>query len=126
MSMKDNWGCYTQEARDAAALKHGVYVEDVNELMESLGGEGEFIDPDIAVELWGDFSGHMDASWLIQDRMTLGNFAAWLIEQWQKSEKERLKAVGEVHNLRGLQSWAGQVDHMSGAFDPNDRHEMGG
>ena len=40
-------------------------------------------------------------------------------EKWA-SAVERLNA--RVQEL----SWQGQVDHMSGAFDPNDRHEMGG
>jgi hypothetical protein len=123
------WGYrpYTEEHRQAAALKHGVSIEYVNDLMEALGGTGEFTDPDIAVELWGDFSGFMDASWLVVDKGTLGNFSAWLIEQWQKSEKERLSVVRELHKTRLTNSsWDGQVDHMSGAHDPNERHEMGG
>lgn len=124
--MVDGYGRYTQDARHAAARKCGVSVEYVNDLMESLGGEGEFTNPNIAVDLWGDFSGHMDASWLIQDRMTMGNFAAWLIEKLQKSETELMNAMREVHKLRNLRSWDGQVDHMSGAHDPNERHEMGG
>lgn len=79
--MKNNMGMYTQEAREAAARKHGEPIEYVNELMDELGGEGEFTDPDIMVELWGEFSEYFDATWLIPSGSMMGNFAAWLVNR---------------------------------------------
>lgn len=79
--VKNNFGEYTQEAREAAARKHGEPIEYVNELMDALGGEGEFTDPDIMVELWGEFSEHFDATWLIPSDTMMGNFAAWLVNR---------------------------------------------
>lgn len=73
-------GRYTQEAREAAARKHGEPIEYVNELMDELGGEGEFTDPDIVVGLWKEFSGDFFATWLDPSGM-MGNFAAWLIDR---------------------------------------------
>lgn len=29
-------------------------------------------------------------------------------------------------SIRSETTWAGQIDHQSGAIDPNERHEMGG
>jgi hypothetical protein len=106
---------YTEEHRHSAARKHGVSIEYVNDLMEALGGTGELTDPDIAVELWGDFSGFMDASWLVVDKGTLGNFSAWLIEQSQRSKRERTALMNELHKTRLTNApWDGQIhyDHQ--------------
>jgi hypothetical protein len=82
------YGPYTQEDRDTAAKKHGVPIEDVNELMEALGGEGEFVNPEDAIDLWREFCDDFLASWIIPDKLGLGNFAAWLILRNFKNEKE--------------------------------------
>lgn len=39
---------------------------------------------------------------------------------------ERDQARTALDRLQAVHSWCGQVDRASGAFDPNDRHEMGG
>lgn len=44
-------------------------------------------------------------------------------------EDEREKCETEMRRLRdevARASWAGQIDRASGAFDPRERHEMGG
>jgi len=78
--MNYGYGVLNTEAnREAAAQKHGVDVADVNELMDALGGEGDFVHPDVATYLWGEFCGDFHASWMAPEKLTLGNFAAWLI-----------------------------------------------
>jgi hypothetical protein len=69
----------TEANQKAAAEKHGVSIAHVKELMNALGGEGEFVDPDKAVDLWCEFSGSFRAGWMRPSACSLGNFAAWLI-----------------------------------------------
>ena len=69
----------TEANQKAAAEKHGVSIAHVEELMNALGGEGEFVDPSEAVDLWCEFSGSFRAGWMLPSACSLGNFAAWLI-----------------------------------------------
>lgn len=48
------------------------------------------------------------------------------VEALEKDRERWMKEREEMQERLIRYSWAGQVDRMSGAFDPNDRHEMGG
>lgn len=49
------------------------------DLIDAMGGEGEFVYPATAHRLWAAFSASWDTAELDVNAGTLGNFAAWLI-----------------------------------------------
>lgn len=76
-------------------------AEQMQQLREWMGGEGEQIPLATLHTLWEQFSAAFAASWLIDSDNMRGNFCAWLINRRSLSSPESAAVAWQLLNAKG-------------------------